>query len=167
LSALLEANRAVRGRATPQRPGRSKQDFGTPPEFLAAVVKRFGVLEVDLACSATNAVAPAGYTEKDDSLAQDWTMPGVKVAWLNPPFGDIRPWAAKCESVRHLPRWTLMLIPASMGSLWWRDHVLNKCQIDGIPRLQFVGADSIYPKDLALLAYGYSVTGSGFWDWRE
>lgn len=156
--------------------GSSRQDWGTPPEFLEAVKRRFGSIDFDLAASSHNTVVPAGeygepgfWGEDEDALAQDWGSLSsvVRVAFCNPPFGNIRPWAAKCESVRDLPRWTLLLVPASMGSGWWRDHVLNKCQADGIPRMTFVGAEQPYPKDLALLCYGYSVAGTGFWDWRN
>ncbi len=150
-----------------QKPGRSKQDYSTPRVFLDAVERRFGRIDFDLAARADNTVALSYYGPDTDSLKQDWALPGVRVAWLNPEFGNIRPWAAKCESVRHLPRWTLMLVPASMGSLWWRDHVLDKCQADGIARVQFTGADGLYPKDIAILCYGFSVAGQGYWDWRQ
>lgn len=146
--------------------GASRQDWGTPPEFLAAVEARFGVIDFDLAASHQNSVADRFFSEQENSLVQDWTLPHVGIAWCNPPFADIRPWAAKCESVRNLPRWTLLLVPASMGSLWWRDHVIGKCQADGIPRIKFVGASEMYPKDLACLCYGFGVAGHGFWDWR-
>jgi phage N-6-adenine-methyltransferase len=151
-----------------QKPGRSKQDYGTPPTFLAAVAARFGFIDADLACTRDNAVAPLRLTEDIDSLKQDWRTLAARVAFLNPPFGDIRPWAAKLDAeCRELPRWTLMLVPASMGSKWWADHVLGKCMAFGIPRMQFVGADALYPKDLALLAYGFGVAGAGYWDWRK
>ena len=35
--------------------GASEQDVGTPAVFLAAVVRRFGKLDVDLAATAANA----------------------------------------------------------------------------------------------------------------
>jgi phage N-6-adenine-methyltransferase len=149
-----------------QKPGRSKQDYGTPKPFLAAVAHRFGPIDFDLAATSDNAVADRWYAPDVDSLRADWTLTGVRVAFLNPPFADIRPWAAKLESVRHIPRWTIMLVPASMGSAWWADHILGKCQADGIPRMEFVGADGLYPKDLAVLCAGFSVAGSGYWDWR-
>lgn len=149
-----------------QKPGRSKQDYGSPKPFLAAVCQRFGTIDFDLAARADNAVCERFYSPEEDSLKQDWTLPGVRVAFLNPPFADIRPWAAKLESARHLPRWTIMLVPASMGSAWWADHILGKCQADGIPRMAFTGADGLYPKDLAVLCAGFSVAGSGYWDWR-
>lgn len=170
-SELIAKNRAVVGRATVQKPGRSKQDFGTPDEFIAAVERRFGQIGFDLAASQENARAPVFFDEAADSLKQSWSFEHLfraKVVWLNPPFGDIRPWAAKLDAeCRFLSRWTLMLVPASMGSKWWADHVLNKCCAFGITRMTFKGADSMYPKDLALLAYGYGVTGTGFWAWRD
>ncbi len=167
-----------------QKPGRSKQDYTTPPEFLAAVARQFGAIDLDLACRPDNMVAPYGITEEIDSLAQDWSDPvywsksgnvavsgdPIRVAFLNPPVANIRPWAAKLEACRWLPRWTLMLVPASMGSKWWADHVLNKTMVYGIPRLAFGGQDGkseLYPKDLALICAGFGVAGSGYWDWRH
>jgi hypothetical protein len=164
-----------------QKPGRSKQDYGTPPSFLEAIAARFGYIDLDLACSVDNLVAPCGIIEQLDALKQDWASPsvyvrnehyvldrvsGIHVAFCNPPFADIRPWAAKCESVRFLPRKTLLLVPASMGSKWWVDHVLGQGMAFGIPRLQFVGADGLYPKDLSLILYTSGVHGTGYWDWR-
>lgn len=151
-----------------QKPGKSRQDYGTPREVIVAVERRFGLIGFDLAASKENTVVPAHYDEASDSLKQSWSLsPRVRVAWINPPFANIRPWAEKCESVRDLARWTIMLVPASMGSMWWRDHVLHKCQADGIPRITFVGETIGYPKDLAILAYGFGVAGTGFWDWRK
>lgn len=159
-----------------QKPGRSKQDYGTPEAFIDAIARRFGRPDFDLAASTTNAKAAAFFTLEagQDSLKQDWAKlrnehgEAAQVAFLNPPFGNIRPWAAKLDAeCRFLPRWTLMLVPASMGSLWWNDHVLGKCQADGVTRMQFVDADSLYPKDLALCCYGYGVTGHGFWQWTK
>lgn len=153
-----------------QKPGRSKQNYETPPEFIAAVERRFGKVGFDLAAEVENTKAVNFFSVEVDALKQSWDYSGalaVPVAWLNPPFANIRPWAAKCEECMWLPRWTLMLVPASMGSMWWDDHVINKCQADGTTRMKFVGADDLYPKDLALLAYGYGVRGHGFWDWRK
>lgn len=38
-----------------QKPGKSKQDYGTPKDFIDAVAARFGPLVVDLAAHAGNA----------------------------------------------------------------------------------------------------------------
>jgi hypothetical protein len=157
-----------------------KQDWRTPPEFLSAVQRRFGVIGFDLAATTGHEVTGFRFRDRwslgphfspgDDSLSRDWGAlrvdPG-NVAWLNPPFANIRPWARKCdEECRNLSRWTLMLVPASMGSHWWADHVLGKCIALGVTRMKFVGADAMYPKDLALCCYGFGVSGHGFWDWK-
>lgn len=155
-----------------------KQGHRTPREFLDAVERRFGLIGFDLAATLGHEVTDrigypgSSYTPEDDALSQDWTLPNLHksrpVAWLNPPFANIRPWVAKLDAeCKFLPRWTLCLIPASMGSKWWRDHVLGKCMAFGVTRMAFVGSETIYPKDLALLAYGFGVHGTGFWDWRE
>ena len=89
-----------------QRPGRSKQNYRTPPEFLRAVERDFGVREwaVDLAATAKNSVSEHAYFGPGspwgrDSLEQDWTAIEGD-CWLNPPFARIAPWSSKCRLSR-------------------------------------------------------------------
>lgn len=149
----------------------TKQDWRTPPEFIDAVQRRFGAIGFDLAATTGEQVGILGqhYSPEQDSLSQSWGAHlTIGAAWLNPPFAHIRPWVEKLDTeCRDLSRWTLCLVPASMGSKWWGKHVLNKCFALGVTRMKFVGADSIYPKDLALLCYGFGVSGHGFWDWKK
>lgn len=148
----------------------AKQGHRTPREFLDAVERRFGYIGWDLAAAPGHEVGPIGrsFTKEDNSLERDWNMDIWTVVWLNPPFANIRPWVKKLdEECQHLPRWTLCLLPASMGSHWWSDHVLGKCIALGVTRMTFVGSTAPYPKDLALLCYGFGVSGHGFWDWRS
>lgn len=162
----------------PENRTKSNQNWRTPPEFLRAVRWKFGPIDFDLAASAGASVTgrtETSFTPEQDSLAQDWSQiwvpsherPHCPVRFLNPPFANLAPWAAKVAGCRDLPRWTLMLVPASMGSKWWDQHVLGKCFAWGIPRITFVGAETVYPKDLALIASGYGVHGQGYWDWRK
>ena len=60
-----------------------------------------------------------------------------------------------------------MLVPASIGTNWYRDYIDGQMMVWGIPRIKFVGATQAYPKDLMLCAAGYGVQGHGFWDWRK
>lgn len=166
----------------PENRAESNQCWRTPPEFLAAVQRRFGHIDFDLAATTGHEVTrhnvirgPDGkvlagphFSPEDDSLAQDWrALTHTRVAWLNPPFANIAPWAKKVTECSGLPRWTLMLVPASMGSKWWANYVLGKTMVFGVPRMKFVGADHLYPKDLALVCSGYGVSGCGYWDWRK
>lgn len=148
----------------------AKQGHRTPREFLDAVERRFGHISFDLAATDGHEVSDGphcAFSPEQDSLAQSWAGALGQTVWLNPPFANIRPWVRKLdEECQHLQRWTLCLIPASMGSHWWNDHVLGKCFALGITRMTFVGSTTPYPKDLALLCYGFGVSGHGFWDWK-
>lgn len=166
---LLASNNAVKFDKMPQRRGKSKQTFGTPPEVLLAVQRQFGTIGIDLAATSDNAVCSNFISPDQDSLKQDWTniflRPG-EIAWVNPPFSALAPWAEQLATVRFMPRWTLMLCPASSSCNWWLEHVKHKVIELSTPRMQFVGATSNYPKDLAILASGFGITGTGHFDWR-
>lgn len=183
-------------KAPRQKPGRSKQDYETPRDFLAAVSKRFGRLDVDLAASCDNHKAPKYITQQEDSLSVPWAQQWpYSTMWLNPPFGNIEPWAAKCraEGARlletapklepHLtmeaweqgctptvkrPGKIIMLVPASVGSNWFAEHVHGHALVLGIrPRIEFVGADDPYPKDLMLCLFGYTrLPHFDCWRWK-
>ncbi len=150
-----------------QKPGKSKQDYGTPWAFVRAVEQRFGRLVMDLAGSYENRKAPSVWTVEDDSLSKDWaeSFPTGNL-WLNPPFADIDPWAEKCAGVRDRQGFTLLLTPASIGCGWFSRHVLGKAMVLGIsPRLTFEGTTAPYPKDLMLSVYGYGLSGFDQWRW--
>lgn len=153
-----------------QKPGRSKQDYGTPADFRAALAKKFGPLEVDLAARADNAKAPIFITPEMDSLTHSWWPYLHQICWLNPPFANIRPWAARCEA--YLPGCAvnggkiLFLTPASVGANWFRDHVMDKARVYLLcGRLTFEGETLPYPKDCILSVFGES-PGFELWEWR-
>lgn len=143
--------------------GSSRQNFATPPEFVHAVEARFGAITVDLAASADNAKAPAWIDEERNSLLVDWhKFDGL--LWLNPPFAHIKPWARKCDVESALGARIALLVPASVGSEWFNDHVHGRALVLPLrPRLTFVGADDPYPKDLMLCVFGEP---AGFEPWR-
>mgnify|MGYP001589189719 FL=1 len=165
-----------------QKPGRrSKQDYGTPWEFIRAVEARFGKLDIDLAGTERNKKAPKVITPEQDSLgsaAHLWPM--NRRCWLNPPFSRIGPWAAACSMWRSdFPKAGVMdksriffLTPASVGANWFRGHVYGKALVlflcsneHGSGRLTFEGEKDPYPKDLILSVYG-EPPGFEMWGWR-
>ena len=148
------------------RRGRSKQDYATPREFIAAVEERFGSLHFDLAASADNAVTNGFYDIEADALARDWAKElGASIAWLNPPFANIDPWAERCARYASPRLKILFLTPASVGSNWFAAHVHGKAMVLGLsPRLSF--SDEPYPKDCILSAFGFGVHGFDVWRWR-
>lgn len=148
------------------RRGKSRQDYGTPREFLDAVERRFGTICFDLAASKSNAVCPAHFTKEDDALAQDWRgIPGT--LWLNPPYADIGPWANKCAQLSWRYGWLLFLVPASVDSNWFAGAVERCAFVMPLsPRLTFVGEKDPYPKPVMLCAFGFGVSGFQPWRWK-
>ena len=153
--------------------GSSAQDYQTPPEFLAAVADRFGRIDWDLAANDRNAACPRylgpGSHVSDDSLAVDWleVVGPRSIAWLNPPFANIAPWAERCARLRDRGGWTLLLVPASVGTNWWAEHAHGKGFAFWLsPRITFVGETHPYPKDLSLVAWGFGVNGVATWRWK-
>lgn len=165
-----------------QKPHRSRQDYETPAELLVAVKRRFGVewFDYDLAASALNAKARFYFSEREDSLQQDWAELCGEL-WLNPPFGRIRPWASKCaDTARTWMTWRkdsvilrgthfgriFFLVPASVGSEWFARHCHGQSLVLALRgRLTYVGETAPYPKDNVLCVYG-EPPGFEVWDWR-
>lgn len=157
----------------PQKPRRSRQDYGTPDDFLDAVERRFGSLTWDLAASEANTVvADRYYSESDDATEADWSarLTERDLAWLNPPFGAIGNvwaplvlyWTRRIPGLR-----VLMLVPASVGSDWFARYVHGRALVLALsPRLTFAGERDPYPKDLALCCYGFGAGGFDVWRWK-
>ena len=153
-----------------QKPGRSKQDYATPPALLEAVLDQFGIeaWAWDLAADTTNAVCLHYFSLLDDSLKQDWAavLEGGW-GWLNPPFAHIRPWVQKAHEEQQRGAHVAMLLPAGVGANWWRDWVHEKAAIYFLNgRLTFVGETTPYPKDCAIVVYGAGSPCYEVWNWR-
>lgn len=145
----------------PQRPGKSKQDYGTPRDFLDAAKRKLGIMAfgLDLAATAKNTTARRYFSSVDDAFEQaSWKARGESWSWLNPPFGDIAQWAERCalEAREHGAK-IAFLVPASVGSNWWAQHVHRQADVCRVlflnGRITFVGHEDPYPKDLALVLY--------------
>lgn len=161
--------------------GTSKQDYGTPLEFLQAVKKRFEVKEFsyDLAADKMNRKAKLFFDERDDSLSKDWKKLRGHL-WLNPPFANIEPWVRKCSESRDArhSRVIYFLVPASVGANWFAEWVAEPVAraemgvevlfLQG--RLSFDGK-APYPKDCMLIRFsgGAYLSKSGYevWNWRK
>lgn len=157
-----------------QKPHRSRQDYGTPPELIAAIERRFGPITWDVAASPENAIVPDRFYSKDgiDALTDDWAARFTPrdLLFLNPEFGGIGSvWAPLVARWRRRLPWLrlLMLTPGSIGSEWFQRYVHRRAMVEALsPRLHFVGADDPYPKDCMLSCFGFGV-GFDVWRWDE
>lgn len=147
---------------------RSPQDYKTPDEFMARVWFRFGWINWDLAASKANAQVSEFFTTEQDSLKQDWhAIVENGWLWLNPPFGNIEPWAKKCAEEMRLGAKILFLTPASIGANWFAKHVHGNATVIALQgRLSFDGK-APFPKDCILSVYHAGLHGFDVWDWRK
>ena len=158
----------------------SKQDYGTPRDFLDAVERRWGKLSFNLAAEAENCKA----SERGPAIPRRATTTSRTtrssaggdvlrgVLWLNPPFGNIAPWAEKCaweasRPSRQFER-VLFLVPASVGSEWFARNVFGKARVHLlVGRLCFDGKCP-YPKDCLLAEYGSAQPPEiVLWRWKD
>lgn len=166
--------------------GQSKQDYATPRVLLDAIKLKFEVKAWawDLAANWKNQVGPEGRfygpdhpkVSLRDSLVLDWSELRGDL-WLNPPFSNIAPWAKKCFDTAgwpynlrahtfEPPRRIFFLVPAAVGSNWWKAYVHRKARVyflNGRP--SFDGKNG-YPKDIALVMWGEK-PGYQCWRWRD
>jgi phage N-6-adenine-methyltransferase len=161
-----------------QRPHRSRQNYRTPLNFLAAAKHRLGIqhFAFDFAADAQNAVARRFWSRQDDALshsAASWAFASGSGGWgwLNPEFTKIGPWARKCVECRAAGGRVALLVPASIGADWYRDHVHNQAYVLALNgRLAFIRNKprALYPKDCILCLYSPE-TPDGFdvWNWRK
>lgn len=159
-----------------QKPGRSRQCYVTPLEFIRAVEARFGFLDFDLAATDKNAKANAYFTKRHNALKQPWIcrerlrIPDWRY-WLNPPYGHLSPWFRKCvDEQRRLTTGSfIVLVPASVGSDWFRQYVWNQASVyflDG--RICFIPNEP-YPKDLMICLYRNvrRKVSINIWEWQK
>ena len=161
-----------------QKPFRSKQNYGTPENFLEATRRRLGIVgfAFDYAADRENAKAPLFWCEADDSLSftgSEWAsriLPN-EWGWLNPPFTTIGPWAQRCREMKAAGGQIAFLVPAGIGANWFRDHVDGHALVlllNG--RLAFMPDKPtwLYPKDCILCLYSPRIeSGYEVWDWRK
>lgn len=164
-----------------QKPGRSKQNYQTPKNLFTAILKHLGISEFkhDFAADRFNTKAKTFWTKKDDSLAQKASVWVLLTrggwGWLNPPFAKIGKWAKKCLAVHKRGGKVALLVPASVGSNWYRDYIHQQ---PGVTVLFLNGRPSFdgiagYPKDCMLVLFDgdsrhdHRTFTIDVWTWKE
>lgn len=164
LAMNIVRNEIMKTGATLNR-GNSKQNYETPDNFITAVENRFEIINWDLAASKSSSRGQCWFDESQNSLIQDWNALRGNL-WLNPPFDCIGKWAKKCSEYGGDGK-ILFLVPASVGSNWFRDYVFNRSHVLFLNgRITFKGCSTPYPKDTMLVIYNFGV-GCSIWKWSD
>ncbi len=136
----------------------SKQDHDTPIELIKVIEELKGrSFIVDLAATSENSKASHYLTPEMDSLSISWAnIFSGGMGWLNPEFGMIRAFMEKCAKEGGSDFTIYGLVPASIGALWYREHVYPYATTYALhPRLPFEGwHETAFPKDCILCEYG-------------
>jgi hypothetical protein len=169
----------------------------TPEDLVRAVLKRLDVrtFQHDFAADKTNAVTVrfgtqaqrvaarlghgAFWAEQNDSLGKKaglWALACEDGwGWLNPPFANISVWAQKCLYAKKKGARIAFLVPASVGSNWYRDYIHQQ---SGVTVLFLNGRPSFdgkagFPKDCMLVLFDgssdcrYDAFTTDVWTWKE
>jgi hypothetical protein len=131
----------------------ARGDWRTPTEIIEALHLMWdGAPDLD-PCSPVDPPHIAGtrFTAEDDGLSQPWTGR----VYVNPPFGDLDAWSAKCAAEAKEGAEIVLLLPARTDTRYWHAHVSTAkaiCFLRG--RLKFVGASASCPFPTALVYWG-------------
>lgn len=127
-------------------PSVSRQDWATPPEVLA-IVRRLGEIGLD-PCSNAHSIVGAKvewrkHNPPGGSLGLPWA--GYGLVYVNPPYGRggvTKLWVEKASREAHLGAELVLLVPASVGTDWFRRYILG---IPGSPEHAAAAALYIWP----------------------
>lgn len=107
------------------------KDWGTPPDFVAALVEMFPAgIDLD-PCSNSHSLVPtkvAYVLPEVDGLVSTWKYPTI---YVNPPYGrdkargtTIKDWLAKCAHAHQkYGSEVVALVPVATNTSHWRDYV--------------------------------------------
>jgi phage N-6-adenine-methyltransferase len=150
----------------------SEQCVQTPDNFMSVIRAVYGDIAMDLAANHENRQAYAYIPKEVDALKQSWASINNsqnRWLWCNPPFENIFPWVKKAAEESLFGARILMLLPASVGTVWYGKYVMNIAyEVYLRQRIKFVGHTNTYPKDLMLLIYDRRFgAGRKQWPWLD
>lgn len=131
-------------------------EWPTPQWLVDELAAEFGPFGMDPAATAGNAKAPVFFTVGDDGLSQPWKGR----VWLNPPYGKYATpqWLAKAKAEVDLGHADLVvcLVPARVGTHWWREYAADPAVfIRVIGRIRWrAGQRGEAPFDSAVIVFG-------------
>lgn len=106
--------------AKPQVPTAESDEWYTPRWLFDPLDKEFA-FTVDAAATRESRKVERFYSKAEDGLAQSYA--GERV-WCNPPYSDIRPWAAKAvQSILDGAECWVSPLPVWTDRKWWHEFV--------------------------------------------
>lgn len=157
----------------------SRQTVSSPPELVEWVRAHWDVV-CDLAATKDDAVVPVFVGPEEDSLTVDWSKltgdkdekcdSGSNFGWLNPPYKNVGTWIKKCHEETLRGARAISLTPASVGSRWFSDWVVDgPCWVLFLTgRLRFPGYKNCSGHDSMLVIWDGQPWREPHWiDWES
>lgn len=138
------------------RAGGSTDDWGTPQKFFGLLNREFG-FTLDPCADASNAKC-AYFDLADNGLAQEW---GENTCFVNPPYSDMKSWAAKCIDAAEKGATVVVLCAARTDTGWWQSLARHAQEVRFVlGRLAFVGPagtgqSATFPSSVIVLRPGF------------
>ena len=136
------------GKLNPGMMSSKSDEWTTPIELFKKLNRRF-LFDLDAAADNWNHLLDEWYTKEDSGLEHSWE--GRRV-FCNPPYSQIKLWAAKfIEESKHA-RCIVALVPARTDTKWFQSLMASADKIVFIKgRLHFSNAGSApFPSALAI-----------------
>ncbi len=134
-----------------------EQTVLTPDWLLAAV----GPIFFDPCTTPENPCKAVHFvTEEDNGLDGDWPG-GERSIYVNPPYGDLKPWMAKCDKqVKENECFVFMLAPFRPHRRWFVEYARGYTVVSLAP-FAFKGRKQAFPAPLCLICYNGTVPELG------
>jgi hypothetical protein len=130
-------------------------DWRTPPDVVDVVREALGgAIDLDPCASSTPGAIPLADVNAPEVL-DGLSMPWAGRVYVNPPFGELAAWSAKCAEEAKRGAEVILLLPARTDTAYWHDHLGSAsliCFWRG--RMKFVGAPASCPFPVALAYWG-------------
>jgi phage N-6-adenine-methyltransferase len=115
--------------------------WGTPRDFFFTLDAEFQ-FTVDVCATKENALCQKFFTPEDDGLRQRWEG----VAWMNPPYSDVKTWIAKAYAESRKGATVVCLVPSRTDTAWFHDFVMPYAETRFVRgRLKFGGSRNSAP----------------------
>ena len=99
----------------------SKSNEWETPRYVFDFLNKQFNFELDAAATESNKLCDNFYTQKDNSLLQNWSK--HKSIYCNPPYGRlISKFIKKGYEANQLGSLVVFLIPARVDTKWWHDY---------------------------------------------
>lgn len=135
-----------------------KTTWRTPPSLFEELNKEFH-FTLDAAADDSNHLCDYYFTQEEDGLTKDWTVPEGTAVFVNPPYGRklTSDWVKKAYQEAQKGIKIVMLIPSRTETIWFHEYIYHKAEIRFIKgRIHFldengnVGGAAPFPSMLVI-----------------